>query len=148
MAIFRSPCSDLVGMPVDGPPRITSTTTTGISAEVARPSSSIISESPGPEVAVSSGDRNPRMARAEPFQGRREPFEDFGRRRDRIGGGKANAAADGAEGGRLVARQQPPVGGARRRRGELPAEIDAGCRAESDLDSGEARLAVSFKHLR
>ena len=71
---------------------------------------------------------------------RRQPFEDFGRRRDRIGGGKANAAADGAERGRLVARQQPPAGGARRRRGELHAEVDAGGRAESDLDAGEARL--------
>ena len=42
-------------MPVDGPPRITSTTTIGISAAVASPSASIISESPGPEVAVSDG---------------------------------------------------------------------------------------------
>ena len=42
-------------MPVEGPPRITSTTTIGISAEVARPSASIISERPGPEVAVSAG---------------------------------------------------------------------------------------------
>jgi len=42
-------------MPVEGPPRITSTTTIGISAEVARPSASIISESPGPEVAVNAG---------------------------------------------------------------------------------------------
>jgi hypothetical protein len=42
-------------MPVDGPVRMTSTTTTGISAATPRPSDSIISESPGPEVAVSAG---------------------------------------------------------------------------------------------
>ena len=71
---------------------------------------------------------------------RREPFEDFRRRRDRIGGGKANAAADGAERGRLVARQQPPAGGARLWRGELQVEIDARCRAEADLDAGQAGL--------
>ena len=34
---------------------MTSTTTTGISAAVARPSASIINESPGPEVAVRAG---------------------------------------------------------------------------------------------
>ena len=34
---------------------MTSTTTTGISAEVASPSASIISESPGPDVAVNAG---------------------------------------------------------------------------------------------
>ena len=39
----------------DGPPRITSITTTGISAAVASPSASIISERPGPDVAVRAG---------------------------------------------------------------------------------------------
>ena len=42
-------------------------------------------------------------------QAGRQPFEHFGRRRDRIGGGKANAAADGAERGCFVARQQPTL---------------------------------------
>ena len=42
-------------MPVDGPPRITSTTTSGISEAVASPSASIISDRPGPDVAVSDG---------------------------------------------------------------------------------------------
>ena len=69
-------------------------------------------------------------------QVRRQPFENFGRRRDRIGGGKADAAADGAERGRFVARQQPALGGARFRRGELHAEIDAGGGAEAGLDAG------------
>jgi hypothetical protein len=48
----RSACSDLVGMPVDGPPRCTFTTTSGSSAIVARPSISVLSDMPGPEVAV------------------------------------------------------------------------------------------------
>ena len=42
-------------MPVDGPPRMTSTTTTGTSALTASPMPSVISASPGPEVAVSDG---------------------------------------------------------------------------------------------
>ena len=36
-AMFRSDCSMLVGMPVEGPPRWTSTTTSGISAITAQP---------------------------------------------------------------------------------------------------------------
>ena len=51
----RSLCSLLAGMPVDGPPRITSTTTIGTSAEHASPIPSVISASPGPAVAVSDG---------------------------------------------------------------------------------------------
>jgi hypothetical protein len=42
-------------MPVDGPPRITSTTTMGTSAATARPMPSVISARPGPAVAVSEG---------------------------------------------------------------------------------------------
>ena len=41
-----------VGMPVDGPPRWTSMMTAGISAKYASPMNSLISEIPGPEVAV------------------------------------------------------------------------------------------------
>jgi hypothetical protein len=48
----RSPCSTLVGSPVEGPPRCTSTTTSGISAITARPSISVLSAIPGPEVMV------------------------------------------------------------------------------------------------
>ena len=51
----RSLCSLLAGMPVDGPPRITSTTTIGTSAATARPMPSVISARPGPAVAVSDG---------------------------------------------------------------------------------------------
>ena len=54
-AMFTSLCSLFAGMPVDGPPRITSTTTIGTSAATASPSASIISDRPGPEVAVSEG---------------------------------------------------------------------------------------------
>ena len=50
----RSDCSLLVGMPVDGPPRCTLTTTSGNSAIVARPSISVFSDMPGPLVAVSA----------------------------------------------------------------------------------------------
>src|ERR1700743_3695578 len=39
-------------MPVDGPPRCTFTITAGTSANEARPMNSVISEMPGPEVAV------------------------------------------------------------------------------------------------
>ena len=51
-AWLRSDCSVLVGMPVDGPERCASTITAGISAMPARPTSSAISERPGPDVAV------------------------------------------------------------------------------------------------
>jgi hypothetical protein len=42
----------LVGRPVDGPPRCTLSTTSGSSAMVARPSISVLSDMPGPDVAV------------------------------------------------------------------------------------------------
>ena len=48
----RSPCSTLVGSPVEGPPRCTSTTTSGISDITARASISVLSAMPGPEVMV------------------------------------------------------------------------------------------------
>src|SRR3954471_17615738 len=41
-------------MPVDGPPRCTSMITAGISAKYARPTNSLMSEMPGPEVAVNA----------------------------------------------------------------------------------------------
>src|SRR4029079_16078232 len=39
-------------MPVEGPPRCTLVIVTGISAKYARPMNSVISETPGPDVAV------------------------------------------------------------------------------------------------
>ena len=48
----RSDCSLFVGFPVDGPPRCTFTMTDGTSAIAASPSISVISERPGPDVAV------------------------------------------------------------------------------------------------
>ena len=51
-ATSRSDCSVLVGMPVDGPPRCTSTMTSGSSAMTASPIISDLSARPGPEVVV------------------------------------------------------------------------------------------------
>ena len=48
----RSACSLFVGRPVEGPPRWTLTHTSGSSAIEARPSISVLSDIPGPEVAV------------------------------------------------------------------------------------------------
>ena len=45
-------CSVLVGIPVDGPVRAHSTTTTGISSTPASPIASVIRACPGPDVAV------------------------------------------------------------------------------------------------
>ncbi len=52
IASRRSDCSVLVGRPVDGPPRCTSTTTSGSSRLIARPSASDLRSRPGPLVAV------------------------------------------------------------------------------------------------
>ena len=52
MTCSRSACSVLVGMPVLGPARWTSTTTSGSSTITARPMASLLSAMPGPEVAV------------------------------------------------------------------------------------------------
>ena len=54
ITLSRSPCSTLVGWPVLGPPRCTSTTTSGISAMTARPMPSCFSEYPGPDVIVTA----------------------------------------------------------------------------------------------
>src|SRR6185437_6695693 len=51
---ITSDCWVRVGMPVDGPPRCTSTSVTGISAKYASPMNSFISEMPGPDVAVNA----------------------------------------------------------------------------------------------
>jgi hypothetical protein len=51
-ACIMSAWAPLVGSPVEGPPRWTLTMTQGSSAMQPYPSSSIISENPGPEVAV------------------------------------------------------------------------------------------------
>ena len=51
-ACITSPWAGRVGRPVHGPPRITLTTTTGISRMHAAPRFSCISENPGPLVAV------------------------------------------------------------------------------------------------
>src|SRR5687767_5550480 len=52
MTISRSACSVLVGMPVDGPARWTSTITRGSSTMTARFNASDLSAMPGPEEAV------------------------------------------------------------------------------------------------
>jgi hypothetical protein len=48
----RSACSVFVGMPVDGPARWTSMTTSGSSTMIARPSASDFRAMPGPDEAV------------------------------------------------------------------------------------------------
>ena len=52
IAWSRSACSVLVGRPVEGPPRWTSTMTSGSSSETARPIVSDFSATPGPDVVV------------------------------------------------------------------------------------------------
>ncbi len=52
MAWSRSACSVLVGRPVEGPPRCTSTMTSGSSRLMARPMVSDLRSRPGPEVVV------------------------------------------------------------------------------------------------
>ena len=47
-----SPWADIVGWPVEGPPRWTLMTTQGVSVMTANPMFSIIREKPGPLVAV------------------------------------------------------------------------------------------------
>jgi hypothetical protein len=59
---FRSPCSCFVGIPVEGPERITLQMTSGVSLVATSPNVSVIRSIPGPEVAVI--DRAP--ARAAP----------------------------------------------------------------------------------
>ena len=54
IACSRSDCSVLVGRPVDGPPRCTSTMISGSSREMARPIASDFSATPGPEVVVTA----------------------------------------------------------------------------------------------
>src|SRR6516225_4216732 len=49
---MMSHCCVRVGMPVEGPARCTFMITAGISAKYDRPMNSVISEMPGPEVAV------------------------------------------------------------------------------------------------
>ena len=52
ITISRSACSGLVGMPVDGPARCTSTITSGSSSATARPTVSDFSTIPGPADVV------------------------------------------------------------------------------------------------
>ena len=52
----RSACSFLVGIPVDGPARWTSMTTSGSSTITARPIASVLSAMPGPDEAVIPSD--------------------------------------------------------------------------------------------
>ena len=51
-ACSKSACSVFVGRPVDGPPRWMSQMTSGSSTATARPSASVFSAMPGPDVVV------------------------------------------------------------------------------------------------
>ena len=114
-------------MPVEGPPRITSTTTTGTSAATARPmrlghqrESRAGGRRQRGHAAVRRADRHVdrgqlvlglQQRAADLGQRRRHPFEQLGRRRDRIGGDEAHAAADRAVARGLVAADQPALAG-------------------------------------
>ncbi len=127
----RSLCSLLAGMPVDGPPRITSTTTIGTSALTARPmrlghqrQARAGGGRQRGHAAVGRADDHVdrgqfvlglQQRAADLGQRRRHPFEQLGRRRDRVGGDEAHAAAHGAEAGGLVAADLPAPAGRRRR---------------------------------
>ena len=52
IACSRSDCSVFVGRPVEGPPRWTSTISSGSSVMTARPIVSALSATPGPDVVV------------------------------------------------------------------------------------------------
>ena len=52
IACSRSACSGLVGIPVEGPARCTSTTTSGSSVMTAKPMASDLRLMPGPDVVV------------------------------------------------------------------------------------------------
>ncbi len=67
IACSRSACSVLVGRPVEGPPRWTSTTTSGSSVITARPMVSDFSAMPGPEVVVTPSAPPKRRPRAAPM---------------------------------------------------------------------------------
>ncbi len=66
MTISRSACSVLVGRPVDGPARCTSITTSGSSVATARPTVSLFSATPGPEVVVTPSEPPNEAPRAAP----------------------------------------------------------------------------------
>ena len=73
-------------------------------------------------------------------QRRRHPLEQFGRRRDRIGGDEADAAADRAVAGRLVAADQPARIARRRRLGQARHEFDRGGSVDPGLQREQIRL--------
>ena len=52
IACSKSACSVLVGSPVDGPPRCTSTTMSGSSSMTPSPIASLFNATPGPDVVV------------------------------------------------------------------------------------------------
>ena len=81
---------------------------------------------------------------ADLFQVGRQPFQDLGRGGDRVGRNEADAAADAAEPGRLVAADVP-AGGNGGGRGSQPAggRLHAGDQRHAGTDTGEAGV----KHL-
>ena len=66
IACSRSDCSVLVGSPVDGPPRWTSTTTSGSSSDTASPMVSDFRATPGPDVVVTAREPPNAAPRAAP----------------------------------------------------------------------------------
>ncbi len=142
----RSACSVLVGMPVDGPARWTSMTTSGSSTMTARPIASDLSAMPGPDVAVSADRAAVRRADGRADRGdlvlglegldaellvARQLVEDVRGRRDRV----------------APVEQRPvgqPRGGHEAERGRLVAG-DVAVRARVEL--GRRHAVVRVEHL-
>ena len=74
----------------------------------------------------------------------RHPFEQLGRRRDRVGGDEAHAAADRAQPRRLVAGDEPALAATRRAGRDAADAIDAAPRGDAP---GE-RLEVGLRAAR
>ncbi len=72
-------------------------------------------------------------------QRRRHPFQQLGRRRDRVCGDEAHAAADRAVAGRLVAADLPALSRRSAGRGEPRHAGDAGGGVDTGLQCGEVR---------
>src|SRR5208282_307422 len=133
-ACRRSACSVLVGRPVEGPPRWISQTTSGSSTATARPSASVLSAMPGPEVV-----------------------ENIGSRRDGIRAEKERNAGllgcgDEAESQRGIAADVAINAGSKLRRRNLVTDVEglsgfaiaiAGLEGEA-IGLGELRLALEF----
>ena len=146
MACSRSACSVLVGRPVEGPPRWTSTMTSGSSRLMARPMVSDLRSRPGPLVVVTPSAPPKAAPRAAPMPAisssawkvrtpnslrLRELVQDVGGRRDR------------------VAAQEQRQPGQARRRDEAPGQrlVAGDLDVLALLEGGRLDLVVGLEQL-